>query len=659
MSIYDLSDPLLLQIFQFLDHRDVCLALRQTCQQWYRLSYDFTLWQRLRFSGFSQLRNEHFLPLLRYYGDSIQEIDISGCKGIDALGFNAISEHCKSLRKLNLSDTYIAGEAFLKICEECPKIKELNIFDCQFISYKVLSSIPTCLQGLRKLSMLNRLDPLQYVLNRSSVISVYQSLIKNCKELVELDCKASDFVEDDIFSDGIANLHSLNLSHCTGVSDDGIQSIAVSCSALRHLNISHTYISNRGMEVISRCCKYLTHLDVSDCRNVTDIGVCMVAHNCHELRHLDVHGESWMALRPHSTGNITDVTLKVLASWCPSLEYLDTTGCWGVTDDGVRAITTACKNLQHLEVRGCLSISDQSLLSLADNSRELRSLNISECVKVTSAGLNLLVTKCTKLQFLKAETCHYLANLRFSCQVQHSVGCSCSQLPAKDVRGSSFTGQIFPKTLERHFQCIDEAGTSSGGFQALCRPQVEKCKITPCVLSHLDLSFCSNIADDAIQQVASFCQQLKHLSLMGCYLVTDKGIGHIAKHCKLLEHLNLSCSRTQRSKLTDQTLSELAGLCHSLKHLNLYNGVCFSEKGIGQLMNRCWSLRELCLTTGTRTKLDAEVICRAIMSARGDCIGKIQAEMDCQQRWPLLPASPRVATMERNILFKFPRKSSM
>jgi len=83
----------------------------------------------------------------------------------------------------------------------------------------------------------------------------------------------------------------------------------------------------------------------------------------------------------------------------------------------------------------------------------------------------------------------------------------------------------------------------------------------------LDMSYCSNLSDIALQYVSEYCPKLLHLDISGCNQVGDEGISSIYKHCSHLETLRMMlCDQVS---ITSQCLSLLSKFARSLKVLEL------------------------------------------------------------------------------------------
>ncbi len=83
----------------------------------------------------------------------------------------------------------------------------------------------------------------------------------------------------------------------------------------------------------------------------------------------------------------------------------------------------------------------------------------------------------------------------------------------------------------------------------------------------LDLSYCSNLSDMALQYISEYCPKLLHLDITGCELVGDEGLSAIYKHCSSLQTLRMILC--DQPLITASCLSEITKFARSLQVLEL------------------------------------------------------------------------------------------
>ena len=99
-------------------------------------------------------------------------------------------------------------------------------------------------------------------------------------------------------------LIAIDMGKCENMADDGLVGFASSCwnvrtanlldtvdiCHLRRINLSDcTNITDIGVSAVACTSRLLNKIDISDCYQVTDVGVSAIANNCRELCYIDLY----------------------------------------------------------------------------------------------------------------------------------------------------------------------------------------------------------------------------------------------------------------------------------------------------------------------------------------------------------------------------------
>ena len=299
-----------------------------------------------------------------------------------------------------------------------------------------------------------------------------------------------------------------------------------------------------GLESFVRTCPLLTHVNLSECANVTDADVRIIATCCSSrLEHLDLK----------ICRRVTDASVVFVATRCPNLTYLDVSGCPRVSDVGIRAIALYCTKLVHVDVRMCFDdLSDQSLVAFSRNCPALTHFAAQNSCSLEGEGVLALASRCTRLSHLQLFHCGgSVAGL--------SAFNGTTSLTSLDLRGCSGVDDA----------CI--VGIVEKCTASLTSLSVQMCDdvtdATALALSrhcpelvHLDVGRCG-VSDVGIDAVVRRCKKLVSLYVRGCKLVTD--VFTIAHQCSTLERV--ACP----PRTTDASLGVVANHCVSLTHLHV------------------------------------------------------------------------------------------
>jgi F-box/leucine-rich repeat protein 2/20 len=273
-------------------------------------------------------------------------------------------------------------------------------------------------------------------------------------------------------------------------------------------------------------CQNLENFSLEGCRIDRTSIHCFLLQNT-RLVHVNLSG----------LAGATNATMKILATHCPKVEYLNISWCNNIDTRGLRQVVEGCPNLKDLragEVRGfddpefmfelfkrntlerlvlmnCDSLDDESLTALVEGidppidiltdravvpPRRLKHLDLTRCRGITDEGIRSLVGNVSALEGLQLSKCHSLTD----------------------------------NTL--------------------------KALLPTCpVLTHLDLEELENLTNDVLKTLAAApcAPHLRHLCISYCENLGDSGMLSIIKACH-----NLSSLQMDNTRVSDLVLAEAA-----------------------------------------------------------------------------------------------------
>ncbi|KAL5508945.1 hypothetical protein EMCRGX_G004216 [Ephydatia muelleri] len=261
------------------------------------------------------------------------------------------------------------------------------------------------------------------------------------------------------------------------------------------------------------------------------VSLCRCAQVSKTWSSLALHGSNWqhVCLFDFQTA-IEGKVVGHLSRRCGGfLRTLDLQECIGVEDPALETISCHCPNIQKLVLRKCYRLTDATFLYVSRNCSHLHHLDLSGCKEITDV------------------TCTHLSE---GCPDLHHVGLS----------GCKVTEE---------------------GILSLTRRCVQ--------LTSLDLSFCTNIDDRALEHIGTNAKSLVSISLQGCKSITDIGITALSSCCHQLNTLVLSGCEL----LTDVSLKRIGATCHNLRNMEVAGCAHFTDVGFHALANGCTELRRM------------------------------------------------------------------
>uniref|UniRef100_A0A8C2QPE6 F-box and leucine-rich repeat protein 13 n=1 Tax=Cricetulus griseus TaxID=10029 RepID=A0A8C2QPE6_CRIGR len=298
----------------------------------------------------------------------ISTVVFIGSPHISDCAFKALTS-C-NLKKIRFEgNKRITDACFKYIDKNYPGINHIYMVDCKTLTDSSLKSLSV----LKQLTVLNLTNcirisdaGLRQFLDGSVSVKIRELNLNNCSlvgdpAIVKL-------------SERCTNLHYLSLRNCEHLTDLAIECIA-NMQSLISIDLSGTSISHEGLALLSRHRK-LREVSLSECTNITDMGIRAFCRSSMNLEHLDVSHCS----------QLSDDIIKAVAIFCTQITSLNIAGCPKITDGGLETLSAKCHYLHILDISGCILLTDQILQDLRVGCKQLRILKMQFCKSISVAA---------------------------------------------------------------------------------------------------------------------------------------------------------------------------------------------------------------------------------------------------------------------------------
>ncbi|KAA8549474.1 hypothetical protein F0562_001158 [Nyssa sinensis] len=471
----------------------------------------------------------HSLLYRLLMGQRLRSIDLSRSRFFTNVGLSSLVMNCSALVEIDLSNGTELTDSAAAVIAEAKNLESLRLTRCKLISDIGIGCIAV---GCKKL----RLVCLKWCL-RVSDLGVGLIAIK-CKEIRSLDLSYLPITEKCLRPIlQLQHLKELVLVGCPGIDDEGLAMLKQGCKSLETLNMSNCQnVSHVGLSSLTNGAGSLCQLilaygpavtaDLAKCLQnfltlqsikldgclITCSGMQAIANcSCQLLEELDV-----------TDNEINDEGLEFI-SRCRKLSRLKLGICMNMTDDGLSHIGSCCPKLAELDLYRCMGVTDVGIAAIAQNCSALEIINMAYCDKITDTSL-ISLSKCLRLKVL-------------------------------EVRGCS---------------CISSAGLSA---------------------------------------IAVGCRQLTVLDIKKCYNINDTGMLPLAQYSQILKQINLSyCS------VTDVGLLALASISH-LQNMTILHVSGLTLNGLAAALLACGGLTKVKLHASFKASLPKSLLNH--MEARG------------------------------------------
>jgi len=352
----------------------------------------------------SEITNSGLNMIAIRYEQLLSSLNIKGCNQITDGGISLVARYCTELTNINFGGCNISVGAFAQLIQNCPKLTQIALQGCIGITDTGLTNLSRFCPNLTSLN-----------LSECSRITgaAFATLVQSCQNLSTLKLHKCD-VTDDWFSNTFCNCSSLtklDLTGCSGISDEAFPDLARIFLNLTSLNITACSISDIGVMYLADGLPLLSSFCLRAC-NISDQSLAFLA-NCPDLMELNLwgcqitdaglsHVKNWENLTSLNIGNcakISEEGLGVLARTRPSLMTLSVWSNNSLTNSGLMMLANKLSKLVSLNLGEC-NIGDSSLVHLGTACPNLTRLNVVRCKNITTQGLTAISELLPNLKFL-------------------------------------------------------------------------------------------------------------------------------------------------------------------------------------------------------------------------------------------------------------------
>ncbi|KAM9330941.1 F-box/LRR-repeat protein 17 [Gastrophryne carolinensis] len=280
----------------------------------------------------------------------------------------------------------------------------------------------------------------------------------------------------------------------------------------------------------------ITEMNISDCLNVTDVGICTLAMNCSGL----------VKYTAYRCKQLSDSSLIFLATHCLSLQKVHVGNQDRLTDDALKQLGSRCRDLRDIHFGQCYKISDEGMVVIAKGCPKLQKIYMQENKLVTDRSVEAFAEHCPKLQ---------------------SVG----------FMGCSVTSHgVIHLTRLKSLSSLDLRHITELDNETVMEI-VKKCLN----LTSLNLCLNRNIDDRCVEVIAKEGRRLKELYLVTCK-ITDHALIAIGRYSTSIETVDVGWCK----EITDQGATLIAQSSKSIRYLGLMRCDQVNESTVEQLVQQ-------------------------------------------------------------------------
>nr|CAG4645448.1 EOG090X03ZI [Lynceus sp. MCZ IZ 141354] len=358
-TIDKLPDKVLLQVFSYLSHREIC-RLARTCRKWRMVAYDSRLWQvvslRPDYSGLHVGSLEALLALISIrFGPSLRYIELP-IELITHTVLHELSAKCPNLTHMLLD---------FSTAMQLHDFSEMQAFPTKLRYMCICLSEVIFMEGfMRKIySFINGLEVLH-------LIGTYEKVSEEEEEIYEV-------INIHKMKSATPNLRVVNLYGINFLDDTHVEAFSSNCIQLECLAVTYcTKFTGSSLRILFQRCKRLRCLLMQQSGLLSE-HMQSVEWEKTQLQEIDVTG--------------TDLTAECLTDFLtriPALRWLSAGQQDNLTDNVLRAFVEQGnpRSLIALDLDRCESLSEECLYKfLLRFGPQLRGLILSGIPHVTDS----------------------------------------------------------------------------------------------------------------------------------------------------------------------------------------------------------------------------------------------------------------------------------
>ncbi|KFP84653.1 F-box/LRR-repeat protein 13, partial [Apaloderma vittatum] len=356
-------------------------------------------------------------------------LDLSGCTQISVEGFRNIANGCSGIQDLVMNSMpTLTDRCIQALVEKCQQIASVVFLHSPHLSNTTFKALAGCKLVKVSTEGNKQITDLSFELMSKCCPYIRHIHMARCPEVTDAGLQMIS---------PLKHILVLNLADCISISDEGVTTFVQGSSGakLRELNLSNSFrVTDASVTEIAQRCHELTYLNLHHCENVTDAGIEALG-NMSSLISIDLSGTSisdmgLRALAYHGKikdlsisecKNVSDIGIQEFCKGTKYLEHCHVSYCPQLTDDAVKIMAFHCQGLTSVSIAGCPNMTDTCIKYLAAACHYLHFLDVSGCVHLTDKALKYLWKGCKQLQILKMLYCRNItkqAILKYTATLQ-------------------------------------------------------------------------------------------------------------------------------------------------------------------------------------------------------------------------------------------------
>ncbi len=352
------------------------------------------------------------------------EVDCTDCDNLTRDVFEAMSlRDFPSLRRLQLpvdwltwsERTHLTDQCYRRLVNACPELQSLENLvapsgeqralaaqsGCTMLPHQVLALFPKLTEVHDKpvymYGRLRQTQPHDAKSKKSAWLQHLSELSVACPEIHTYRCRrARGYIDDETLlqiGQFFPNLSTIEL-HTPSITCAGLTQFFEQGPASRKLTEiildNPNEITDEGLKIIAQFCPELEYIKLSHVLDVTNEGVGHLVAGCPRLRQIHLNNADLDKRRPIGRDQWDDTLLRELSWSCPHLENVRLFNTERIKVSGLEPLTHCGRFLTGIMLSNCAGVDD-ACMQVLTRLRHLKAVVLTECNHVTPQGVLDLV----------------------------------------------------------------------------------------------------------------------------------------------------------------------------------------------------------------------------------------------------------------------------
>jgi len=321
------------------------------------------------------------------------------------------------------------------------------------------------------------------------------------------------------------------------------------CKLLCSIDIENNqFLSDESLKIILSDFSCLNYLNLSGCIGITENGFTeAMKSNKAKLQYLSLSHNNL-----YKGDSLTHSIYQF-----SNLKVLDLSNNTKIKDQVIRNILINISKIQVLKLKNCRNITDETIQKIAKYCTSTQILNLEGCVRVSDKSIIPISKNLPALEVLNINNCPKVTDRSIFSVAKFLVELTELKMSSCNITDSSVSS-ICLKIKKIRVLDISKTKITGSSILGIAKKLQH--------LEYFNISDCDEVRDEHIKVFSSNLSAIKGIHIGNCKKITDVGIKWLITNCPQIQELNLYAIQN----ISIETIKEIPKYLLAIQHLNVY-----------------------------------------------------------------------------------------